>query len=308
MNDLVAAPLISRSTETYRYLRLSVVLLAVLLAASVVMEALSEDLDLRGSISAYFYSPVQNVFVGTLMAMGLGLLAIQGRDLRGEDILLNLAGMLATVVALVPTPVPGTAALPCPDGWPQGTACVPAAYVDGVDNNVRSLVVLGFVAFGVVLLFFRDQALRGRDRTLGYLAGVVALVGATTFYALDHDRFLRTAHYGAAIGMFGLLMVVAVLNAKAPKDDGRRIPSVPWLRDHFVACYVAVAAAIFAVALSVVGYLLVVPERDRADHWLLVVEALLLLLFAVFWVLQTVEFWYDGLPSEPGVESARGAG
>ena len=47
---------------------------------------------------------VAAVFVGTLTAMGVCLIAIKGRDKPREDLMLNLAGMCAPVVAMVPGP------------------------------------------------------------------------------------------------------------------------------------------------------------------------------------------------------------
>ena len=132
----------SSAVLTYRYLRLSVVALAMLLATAVVLQAV-DDGFLLSSISAYYYTPVRALFVGTLVAIGLALVVIKGRDRRGEDVLLNLAGLLAPVIAVVPTPIATH------DG-PAGRSSVPASYVPGVDNNIQALLVLGTVVVGVV--------------------------------------------------------------------------------------------------------------------------------------------------------------
>jgi hypothetical protein len=55
------------------------------------------------SISAYYYTPVHGIFIGALVAVGTCLICLRGNT-DAEDILLNLAGMFAPVVALVPTP------------------------------------------------------------------------------------------------------------------------------------------------------------------------------------------------------------
>lgn len=54
------------------------------------------------SISGYYYTPSRNVFVGALVVIGVSLIAIKGSTDR-EDVLLNLAGVLAPIVAFVPT-------------------------------------------------------------------------------------------------------------------------------------------------------------------------------------------------------------
>ena len=55
------------------------------------------------SISAYYYTPVQLFLVGALVAIGISLIALKG-SIELEDAVLNFAGILAPVVALVPTP------------------------------------------------------------------------------------------------------------------------------------------------------------------------------------------------------------
>src|SRR3954470_4971678 len=118
------------TTKTYLYLRVGLVALAVFLSASLVIELTWGDGRWLGSISAYYYTPVRAVFVGTLVAMGVCLIAIKGRDRPREDLMLNLAGMCAPVVALCPIPLEDVAA--CGDA----TRCVPPAYVPGVENNI----------------------------------------------------------------------------------------------------------------------------------------------------------------------------
>src|SRR3954466_7641702 len=121
------------TTKTYLYLRVGLVALAVFLGASLVIELVAGDTPWLGAISAYYYTPVRSVFVGTLIAMGVYLIAIKGRDRPREDLMLNLAGMCAPVVAMVPAPLEDSSAC--------GTAarCVPDAYLSGVENNVESL-------------------------------------------------------------------------------------------------------------------------------------------------------------------------
>jgi hypothetical protein len=92
--------------KTYRYLRLGMVGAVVLLAASIGIER-SKVGCWQTSISAYYYTPVRAIFVGSLMAVGLSLIVYKGRG-RGEDLCLNFAGMLAPVVAIVPTKNVGT--------------------------------------------------------------------------------------------------------------------------------------------------------------------------------------------------------
>src|SRR3954452_4355983 len=101
--------------------------LTLFLAASLVIELTLGDGEWLDSISSYFYTPVRGVFVGTLNAMSVCLIAIKGRDRPREDLMLNLAGMCAPVVALCPTPLEDS------DACGGAASCVPASYVPGVE-------------------------------------------------------------------------------------------------------------------------------------------------------------------------------
>lgn len=61
---------------------------------------------MMGSISGFYYTPARGLFVGTVVAIGVALMAYRGYT-RGENVLLNAAGGLAVVVALCPTVDPG---------------------------------------------------------------------------------------------------------------------------------------------------------------------------------------------------------
>ena len=91
----------SMAVRTYAFLRLGVVAVIAVLAVSVAKQYAAADC-LQGSISAYYYLPVRSVFVGALVALGFALIALWGKT-PFEDGFMNLAGMLAPVVAFVPT-------------------------------------------------------------------------------------------------------------------------------------------------------------------------------------------------------------
>jgi len=93
--------------KTYRYLRMAMVAMIALLAVSLVIEWSTTDPHcLQTSISAYYYTPVRAIFVGSLITIGVCMVVLKGNT-EPEDILLNVAGILAPGVALVPTPGQG---------------------------------------------------------------------------------------------------------------------------------------------------------------------------------------------------------
>lgn len=146
---------------TYRYLRISMVAVLLMLAVSVLIVGFGEDCWLS-SVSAYYYTPVRNVFVGALVVFGAALVAYHGSTPE-EEALLNLSGCMSLVVALVPTGYAKCEPAKAADLLNSGidaagpAAPVPAVVVDGVraavTNNVWSLIAAAIAAvlLGVVV-------------------------------------------------------------------------------------------------------------------------------------------------------------
>ncbi len=84
------------AVKTYDYVRIALAALVLLLFTSIAIEWMRAGCGLQPSISSYYYTPVHSVFIGVLVTMGICLIALQGNT-DGEDVLLNLAGMLAPV-------------------------------------------------------------------------------------------------------------------------------------------------------------------------------------------------------------------
>ncbi|MGB3770725.1 MAG: hypothetical protein WBF79_08380 [Rhodococcus sp. (in: high G+C Gram-positive bacteria)] len=92
---------------TYFSLRAALTFLAVGLPVALIgWSILDSQLPVLGSISEYYYSPARDVFVGVLVGTGITLICYRGYS-RLENRLLNIAGTLLVVVALVPTSAPG---------------------------------------------------------------------------------------------------------------------------------------------------------------------------------------------------------
>lgn len=261
----------NHEVTTYRYLRLAMVLLVVALFASVVHEVVAQRGDcLQTSLSEYWYTPAQAVVVGTLVAIGVCMVALKGNT-PGEDFALNLAGMLAPVVALVPTPGPGGCATVRVDAAERAAATA---------NNVTVLAVAGVLALGVaVWLAWRD--LRPRSM-LAYAATAVVLGGFYGWFRLGRGSFVEHAHTAAALALFAFIVAVVVLNARgfAAQRSGR-----------FANRYLVIAALMVGT-LVVLGGAALLTDWSHAVLWL---ETVLIALFAVFWLLQTVELWHAGV-------------
>jgi hypothetical protein len=90
--------------------------------------------------------------------------------------------------------------------------------------------------------------------------------------------------------MFLAVIAVVWLNARDVRR-GVQQGSMPWDRTRYVAMYRAVAVAML-LALAATVALSLLTGSTSLVFW---VEVVLLVLFAVFWVIQTIELWDQGL-------------
>lgn len=292
--------------KTYRYVRLGMIAAVVLIGASV----WKEQLDAPGtcwqtSISAYYYTPVRAVLVASLAAIGLSLVVIKGTT-TAEDICLNVAGMLAPVVAFVPTsdhgrcwsiePVP----LPTIDD-PAGDDPLAGWVLANIDNNVQALLFAGLVAFtaagviaGAAMVVGKDrrarqQALRRlrtayRGTAIGLGIAAVFLAAGAWLYYEHRGGFVEAAHASSAFAMFAFLAGASAANAWDAHRKRRRL-------------YPSLYALIVVVMAGTAGLLL----HPDWDHKVLVVEILEIVWFAALWIVQTRELWHTTL--RPGPEA-----
>jgi hypothetical protein len=248
--------------KTYRYLRLAMVMVTLMLLIAVVVEWRNTKSGCwQESISAYYYTPVQSVFVGALITIGVCMVALRGLT-DEEDILMNLGGMLAPVVALVPTPGPGRC---------RSVGVAVTAAPENIQNNMIALFIIGALSLvaAAITLFGQSATFA---QFLGYGVAALIFLGAVGWFVLDRSSFDKGAHYTAAIPLFASIVVVVILNSR---------------RDNWSWRYMSIAV------LMVVGTGVLVAITFLADwdYGILVAEALLIVLFAVFWMIQTVERW-----------------
>jgi hypothetical protein len=277
--------------RTYRYVRLSLVGVIVLLGISV-----STQIVVGGplaSVSAAYYTPARDVFVGSLCAVALALLALSGRSL--EQVLLDVAALFAPIIALVPSPVEtgdiSGVAVACPGEH----ACVPESYVPGIANGMLSLVVLAVFAIAAALVVARLQETLDRATVVSLGVAAAAVVGMAGWWMLSPATFVPAAHNVAAIVFFVLVATVAALAAWRPV--GPTAARGRGLRLAYGMIAGGILAALVVVIVVVVGRAAGVDVVDASPLPLFFLgEAAALLLFAAFWIVQTVEFWNDTDP------------
>lgn len=88
---------------TYLRLRVGVAVIGAALPVALWVGALLlEGSSLQSSMSAYYYTGMRDVFVGSLFAIGVALYLYRGFSIV-ENVVLSVAGVLAVCVALFPT-------------------------------------------------------------------------------------------------------------------------------------------------------------------------------------------------------------
>src|SRR5690349_11377975 len=87
--------------RSYLTLRKAIGILGILLPI-LVMAGGTSRYGLQGSISAYYYTNMRDIFVAQLCMVGVFLYTYRGFD-RADDLLTSISGVLAVGIALFPT-------------------------------------------------------------------------------------------------------------------------------------------------------------------------------------------------------------
>jgi hypothetical protein len=307
--------------KSYRYLRSTMVGLVLCLGIAVVVQSIQQG-SILSSISAYYFTPAGAIFVGVLVAMGACMIALKGTQ-QWEDALLNIAGMLAPVVAIVPTgrfkdyrqAVDACRNPTGPDAVAEpleGLDCLKVielreATEANVINNMIALLAVGAVGLVVTWWFAKRDGATTAKFWRGFVAAVLVYAVGLVGFAFFTDGFFDRAHFPAAVLMFGCIIGVAVSNALRRENlnlaQTQGIPAkasalAGTLRasDAYARVYAWIAGAMLVIV--VVGVVLYFKESfSDTVFW---VEALLIVLFGSFWAVQTAERWDRDYQREAG--------
>lgn len=277
--------------KTYRYLRLGMLAAAATLGYAIVEEQQHPGVGcFLGSISGYYYTPVHSVFVAVMVAIGVMLIVVKGKTLL-EDASLTLAGMMAPIVAFIPTSddVQGVCRTQMLDAGRYEPARGSPVVTASISNNLHALLFAGYVAIALVVLAYFVQR-KVRKSTTEFTTGTWITVGAGFTLLVLGSIVLRWAydwvlegHARAACAMFLFLAVAALANSVFGFKYQQTSKTFAWIY------------GVVGVAMIVAGVVFVIQHaRDRSSlggHLVLVVEAIEIGLFAVFWGAQTVERW-----------------
>jgi len=286
--------------KSYRYVRISMIALLAGLGTSVIYQAGQQDWHLLASVSAYYYTPAQGIFVGALTALAACMIALRGTT-DAEDVLLNLGGMFAVVVAVVPTTRDKdyqTTVRLCAmstDNLPAGVDCprvqeLAAATRANVENNMTALLVIGLVSLLVLIglvLRHRRSAYLVPTAWAGIVAATVIYLAGAFAFLTNIDWFIDNAHFVAAVCLSVCIVAVAVVNALRLRQKQQAQPSGSTTARNWYGL-----VALLMIGVCVVGAVLFFTHVLTL-FWL---EIAIAGMFAVFWTVQTIE----QMPITPG--------
>jgi hypothetical protein len=296
----------SAALRTYAAIRISMVAVIVALGVSVALEIRRVDGCVQRSLSAYYYTPVRSVLVGALIALGVAMIALWGKT-PAEDTFLNLAGILALVVAFVPTLDANSCGLPTAVRTaaltPEAQKSLDDALIDAnapaVHNNFAVLLavlvlVLACTAVGAITRLLLGRTPPPMPVRLGYAATWLgAAVAVLVFLAAYRDAddngsfFNHGLHAWSAVVLFAF--VILAVGASAVE---KRIACGVLTRWELTYWVLAAAMAGSALVLRLTGS----TDTWWGRHRTFVTEATLIVLMAAFWVVQTVDRRLDDAP------------
>jgi hypothetical protein len=265
--------------DTYRYLRGGIPVMLVMLGAALIIER-ARATCWQTSISAYYFTSAHAVFIGAVCVVGALLIVYKGSK-DTEDVLLNLAGTVAFVVAFVPTSRP---VLLCSESGMDAGAVTRDAVIGSVWALVIALVVARAASWW---MYRRTRTERDRSplgRVAVWVQRAVLAVGLVTLIAVP-DWFVANAHGIAAVTMFLAFIVTVLINAfLAGRQDEQKCP-------HNLVYHRVYQAISLAMALTLVAAVAAHQLLDGFNHVVLVVEVALIAEFGAYWLVQTVELW-----------------
>jgi hypothetical protein len=291
------------AVTTYRCLRIAMPALVVLLAVSVADQALAPQPNCwLGSISAYYYTTSRAAFVASLCAIGACLVIYAGNTAR-EDFALNLSGMLAFVVAFVPTPLGELRVSPDQPSCQRSIVPTQAQLTAAVGNNMLALLATASVVLVIAYAF--SVADGGGRPSLALVLMTAVVVAVWVLYAVDRGAIVAHAHLFAAVGMFAGMAAVVLLNSFPHRtlDPAMVAAPAPYRRTY--------RAILAAMVGSAVGFG-IVAWSGRFAHTVFWLEAALIALFGVYWIVQSVELWQvtaraEADPRGPGQAERNGS-
>lgn len=230
-------------TQSYRISRLVVGFLGILLPfIFIIGEAffLKGGVQVRGSLSAYYHSPMQDIFVGGLCVIGFLLATYMSGEPKTWDFWVSLiAGIAVLGVVFFPTARPGHP-LPACGSNPQPSGCsfVEQTLGEHPTQVIHAICAVAFILCLAIMSFlFATSEVRAEgDRTpdkpglfrkqyLFWAHSVCALIilaaGAWAFWGAQIGQ-VKPLYIGevGAVWAFGASWLLTAFNLTAPARPG----------------------------------------------------------------------------------------
>jgi hypothetical protein len=284
----------------YRDLRVGMVVLMVMLAAGMIIERRKAPCW-QSAISTYYYTSAHSIVIAALLALGTLFIIYRGSN-DTEDVLLTLAGVSALTAAIVPQDRPEDL---CP-----GRANLPLDY-DSTAQAAEPLNVwavafalaLGYFVIWSVMLVQWKRGHRPQARNRGgivslcffWLTMAVGLIALLFF----PDKFLKYAHGAAGVLLLSAFIATTFCTAYVVgwEDPSKSPHQRCYKHIYWGIAWLMLATLIVVVPLHLATLIAaVVPVHLEHPKWLgvpwgLVAEAALILEFAAYWVVQTIDLW-----------------
>ena len=328
-------PVPAVALRTYMAIRIGVVAVILALAFAVWREiATQENSCIQRSLSAYYYTPVRPVFVGALLIIGFAMIVMWGKNVV-EDASLNLAGLLLMVVALVPTldanycSLPGALpnAVPNPEDKQVSDNRLIALNAPEVNRSFDALmftaiVVLVFIAGAVLWAYLKARSAADAATTTqpaptrwamvtfaitwALAAAAVGIYLALHRDAKDPDSAFNHQVHGTSANLAVAFIIVAVVSAAVDHARSTDTSKSWWRRwrtpwwDRWVWLYggLALLMGLSAAVIKIGDHHGLFSGWSFVDvHATFVLEAIVIALLAVYWILQTIERRDSGAPT-----------
>lgn len=263
----------------YRDVRVGMVIVTLMVFVAIVIEQLSATCW-QFALSAYYYTSAHSILIAALLALGALFIMYRGSN-DTEDVLLNLAGVSALMIAMVPQG-PLTKKERC------GQYDLPDGFVPAIQPNVWTVVVALIVGWSAMSVLHSRNHTRHKRSPLGAVAlsifwvimalGLIALVFfPNRFYAHIHGISGVLMLLSFIITVFCAALVVRQEDTdKAPHKDGYK-----WFYWIIAGVMVVTLIGVIAVHLKHPGW----------EPWVIWLESAVILEFALYWAIQTWELW-----------------
>ncbi|ORA99269.1 hypothetical protein BST30_24690 [Mycobacterium mantenii] len=253
------------------------VIITLMLGVAILIEQLSATCW-QFAISAYYYTSAHSIMIAALLALGTLLIMYKGSS-DTEDVSLTLAGVSALMIAMVPQGRPTNLC---------GRNDLPPQFEPAIEPNVWAVVVALIVGWlAMTVLHWRNHT-RHKRSLLGTLGlWIFWPIMALGFIALVFFPGWFNAHVHGIAGFLLLASFIITVFCAAYVVGREDIVKSPH-RDRYKWWYRVIAWAMVGTLIAVVALHLRHPGWEL---WVLLMEGLVIIEFALYWAVQTVELW-----------------